>query len=80
MKVTLIYSLMEVDVESFEPNYIHFNFSCLLCPKELEAIRDALCPPLACAAAKIGDIEALNALKEMVNTSTISALNLSCQF
>uniref|UniRef100_A0A7N6C012 asparaginase n=1 Tax=Anabas testudineus TaxID=64144 RepID=A0A7N6C012_ANATE len=33
--------------------------------KELEAIRDALSPPLACAAAKIGDIEALEALKEM---------------
>ncbi|XP_013868777.1 60 kDa lysophospholipase [Austrofundulus limnaeus] len=35
------------------------------CKEELEAIRDALTPPLACAAAKIGDIEALNALKEM---------------
>lgn len=34
--------------------------------QELEAIRDALTPPLACAAAKIGDIEALEALKEMV--------------
>uniref|UniRef100_A0A7N6B182 asparaginase n=1 Tax=Anabas testudineus TaxID=64144 RepID=A0A7N6B182_ANATE len=33
--------------------------------KKLEAIRDALSPPLACAAAKIGDIEALEALKEM---------------
>uniref|UniRef100_A0A673CF02 asparaginase n=1 Tax=Sphaeramia orbicularis TaxID=375764 RepID=A0A673CF02_9TELE len=37
----------------------------LLCVQELEAIRDALTPPLACAAAKIGDIEALEALKEM---------------
>lgn len=36
------------------------------CPQELAAIRDALTPPLACAAAKIGDIEALEALKEMV--------------
>ncbi|XP_047193577.1 60 kDa lysophospholipase isoform X2 [Scophthalmus maximus] len=35
------------------------------CKEELEAIRDALTPPLACAAAKIGDIEALQALKEM---------------
>ncbi|XP_008281682.1 60 kDa lysophospholipase isoform X2 [Stegastes partitus] len=35
------------------------------CKEELEAIRDALTPPLACAAAKIGDIEALEALKEM---------------
>ncbi|XP_026211165.1 60 kDa lysophospholipase isoform X2 [Anabas testudineus] len=35
------------------------------CKEELEAIRDALSPPLACAAAKIGDIEALEALKEM---------------
>eukprot|EP00066_Takifugu_rubripes_P026271 XP_011615537.1 PREDICTED: 60 kDa lysophospholipase isoform X1 [Takifugu rubripes] len=35
------------------------------CKEELAAIRDALTPPLACAAAKIGDIEALEALKEM---------------
>ncbi|TDG99379.1 hypothetical protein EPR50_G00193770 [Perca flavescens] len=35
------------------------------CKEELEAIRDALTPTLACAAAKNGDIEALEALKEM---------------
>ncbi|KAM8916607.1 60 kDa lysophospholipase isoform 2-T2 [Spinachia spinachia] len=35
------------------------------CKEELEAIRDALTPPLACAAAKIGDLEAFEALKEM---------------
>uniref|UniRef100_A0A3B1IV50 asparaginase n=1 Tax=Astyanax mexicanus TaxID=7994 RepID=A0A3B1IV50_ASTMX len=35
------------------------------CKEELEAIRDALCPTLACAAAKIGDIEALEAIREM---------------
>ncbi|XP_044021901.1 60 kDa lysophospholipase isoform X3 [Siniperca chuatsi] len=35
------------------------------CKEELEAIRDALTPPLACAAAKIGDIEVLEALKDM---------------
>ncbi|XP_041809759.1 60 kDa lysophospholipase [Chelmon rostratus] len=35
------------------------------CKEELEAIRDALTPSLACAAAKIGDKEALEALKEM---------------
>ncbi|XP_053365814.1 60 kDa lysophospholipase isoform X3 [Clarias gariepinus] len=35
------------------------------CKEELEAIRDALTPTLACAAAKIGDIEALEAIKEM---------------
>ncbi|KAM6912880.1 60 kDa lysophospholipase [Xenentodon cancila] len=35
------------------------------CKEELEAIRNALTPPLACSAAKIGDIEALEALKEM---------------
>ncbi|KAF7201850.1 60 kDa lysophospholipase isoform X5 [Nothobranchius furzeri] len=35
------------------------------CKEELEAIRDVLTPPLACAAAKIGDIDALEALKEM---------------
>ncbi|XP_010779681.1 60 kDa lysophospholipase, partial [Notothenia coriiceps] len=40
------------------------------CKEELEAIRDALTPPLACAAAKIGDIEALEALKEMVGNTT----------
>lgn len=39
---------------------------CRLCLQELAAIRDALTPPLACAAAKIGDIEALEALNEMV--------------
>ena len=39
----------------------------VLCPKELAAIRNALTPPLACAAAKSGDIEALDALKEMVS-------------
>ncbi|XP_019721003.1 60 kDa lysophospholipase isoform X1 [Hippocampus comes] len=35
------------------------------CKEELEAIRDALTPSLACAATKIGDIEALETLKEM---------------
>lgn len=35
------------------------------CKEELEAIRDALTPPLACAAAKIGDLDALEALKDM---------------
>lgn len=37
-----------------------------LCPQELEAIRDALTPTLVCVAAKIGDIEALEAIREMV--------------
>uniref|UniRef100_A0A8C2XJU3 asparaginase n=1 Tax=Cyclopterus lumpus TaxID=8103 RepID=A0A8C2XJU3_CYCLU len=40
--------------------------------KELEAIRDALAPPLACASAKIGDIEALEALKEMGTNMCLS--------
>ncbi|KAL7862084.1 hypothetical protein SRHO_G00135250 [Serrasalmus rhombeus] len=35
------------------------------CKEELEAIRDALTPTLACAAAKIGDTEALEAIREM---------------
>lgn len=39
---------------------------CRLCLQELAAIRDALTPPLACAATKIGDIEALDALRDMV--------------
>lgn len=43
----------------------------LFCPQDLEAIRDALTPALACAAAKIGDIEALEALKEMVEKTWI---------
>uniref|UniRef100_A0A8C3V975 asparaginase n=1 Tax=Catharus ustulatus TaxID=91951 RepID=A0A8C3V975_CATUS len=39
--------------------------------EELEAVRDALIPPLACAAAKLGDINALRAIAEMGG-------NLSC--
>ncbi|XP_069772650.1 60 kDa lysophospholipase isoform X2 [Narcine bancroftii] len=35
------------------------------CKEELEAIRDALTPSLACAAAKTGDINALEAIKDM---------------
>lgn len=35
------------------------------CKEELEAIRDALTPLLACAATKIGDVEALEAIREM---------------
>ncbi|XP_025904436.1 60 kDa lysophospholipase [Nothoprocta perdicaria] len=42
------------------------------CKEELEAIRDALIPPLACAAAKLGDIDALRAIREMGG-------NLSCE-
>lgn len=34
--------------------------------QELEAVRDALIPPLACAAAKLGDIDTLRAVAEMV--------------
>ncbi|XP_068016336.1 60 kDa lysophospholipase isoform X2 [Melanerpes formicivorus] len=39
--------------------------------EELEAVRDVLIPPLACAAAKLGDIDALRAIAEMGG-------NLSC--
>uniref|UniRef100_A0A8C2HFU1 asparaginase n=1 Tax=Cyprinus carpio TaxID=7962 RepID=A0A8C2HFU1_CYPCA len=35
------------------------------CKEELEAIRDALMPPLACAAAKNGNIETLEAIRDM---------------
>ncbi|KAK7123538.1 hypothetical protein R3I93_021841 [Phoxinus phoxinus] len=35
------------------------------CKEELEAIRNALMPTLACATAKIGDTEALEAIREM---------------
>lgn len=38
----------------------------LFVSQELEAVRDALIPPLACAAAKLGDIDALRAIAEMV--------------
>ncbi|XP_062974189.1 60 kDa lysophospholipase-like [Elgaria multicarinata webbii] len=41
------------------------------CKEELAAIRDALTPPLACVAAKNGDLEALKALQNMGG-------NLSC--
>lgn len=41
-----------------------------LCLQELAAVRDALTPPLACAAAKIGDIDTLEALNEMVGFLT----------
>ncbi|XP_063058373.1 60 kDa lysophospholipase-like [Engraulis encrasicolus] len=37
----------------------------LSCKEELLAVRDALNPTLACAAAKTGDIEALKAIREM---------------
>ena len=44
------------------------DIKCLILfvSQELEAIRDALIPPLACAAAKLGDIDALRAIAEMV--------------
>jgi hypothetical protein len=42
-------------------------------PQELEAIRDALAPPLACAAAKIGDVEALESIREMASNTEINA-------
>uniref|UniRef100_A0A8C2XLT5 asparaginase n=1 Tax=Cyclopterus lumpus TaxID=8103 RepID=A0A8C2XLT5_CYCLU len=48
------------------------NPKSLWCLQELEAIRDALAPPLACASAKIGDIEALEALKEMGTNMCLS--------
>uniref|UniRef100_A0ACB8G676 Uncharacterized protein n=1 Tax=Sphaerodactylus townsendi TaxID=933632 RepID=A0ACB8G676_9SAUR len=35
------------------------------CKEELEAIRDALTPALACAAAKTGDLDALKALQNL---------------
>ncbi|XP_060117567.1 60 kDa lysophospholipase-like [Heteronotia binoei] len=35
------------------------------CKEELEAVRDALTPALACAAAKTGDLDALKALQNM---------------
>lgn len=42
------------------------NVLFLFVSQELEAVRDALIPPLACAAAKLGDIDALRAIAEMV--------------
>lgn len=46
-----------------------------LCLQELAAIRDALTPPLACAAAKIGDIDTLEALKEMVGLLAVCTVS-----
>ncbi|XP_062253114.1 60 kDa lysophospholipase isoform X2 [Platichthys flesus] len=50
-----------------DSRFIQVIAKCLSvsCKEELEAIRDALTPSLACAAAKIGDTEALKALREM---------------
>ncbi|CDQ93762.1 unnamed protein product [Oncorhynchus mykiss] len=45
------------------------------CKEEIEAVRDALTPTLACAASKIGDLEALDAIKEMVKNIYI---NITC--
>ncbi|XP_077476824.1 60 kDa lysophospholipase isoform X1 [Stigmatopora argus] len=42
------------------------------CKEELEAIRDALTPSLACAATKIGDIETLQTLKDMGSNLCLS--------
>lgn len=42
------------------------------CTEEMKAICNALTPTLACAAAKTGDIEALDALKEMGNNLCLS--------
>ncbi|XP_072193942.1 60 kDa lysophospholipase isoform X2 [Excalfactoria chinensis] len=42
------------------------------CKEELEAVRDALIPPLACAAAKRGDIEKMKVIAEVSE-------NLSCE-
>ena len=47
-------------------------------PQELVAIRDALTPPLACAAAKIGDVEALKSIQEMASNTEINMYNKSC--
>ncbi|XP_077179919.1 60 kDa lysophospholipase isoform X2 [Paroedura picta] len=41
------------------------KFLSVSCKEELEAVRDALTPALACAAAKIGDVDALKALQSM---------------
>ncbi|NXC43198.1 LPP60 lysophospholipase, partial [Penelope pileata] len=42
------------------------------CKEELEAVRNALFPPLACAAAKLSDVDALRVIAEMGG-------NLSCE-
>ncbi|CAL8377285.1 unnamed protein product [Boreogadus saida] len=43
------------------------------CKEELEAIRDAPAPPLASAGAKIGDMEALESIREMASNTEINA-------
>uniref|UniRef100_A0A3Q3RN43 asparaginase n=1 Tax=Mastacembelus armatus TaxID=205130 RepID=A0A3Q3RN43_9TELE len=61
----LSYVLAKKDVDLDAKKKVGAFFLVELEQSALEAIRDALTPPLACAAAKIGDIEALEALKEM---------------
>ncbi|XP_075569068.1 60 kDa lysophospholipase [Pelecanus crispus] len=51
---------------------LRINSLSISSKQELEAVRDALIPPLACAAAKLGDIDALRAIAEMGG-------NLSCE-
>uniref|UniRef100_A0A4W5RZ96 asparaginase n=1 Tax=Hucho hucho TaxID=62062 RepID=A0A4W5RZ96_9TELE len=48
------------------------------CKEEQEAVRDGLTPTLACAASKIGDLEALDAVKELVRNSYINTSSHPC--
>nr|XP_005988018.2 PREDICTED: 60 kDa lysophospholipase-like [Latimeria chalumnae] len=50
-----------------DSKFIQVIAKCLSvsCKEELEAIRDALTPALACAAAKTGDLSALEAIREV---------------
>uniref|UniRef100_F6VF13 asparaginase n=1 Tax=Monodelphis domestica TaxID=13616 RepID=F6VF13_MONDO len=41
------------------------NFLYLNCSQDLDAVRDSLTPTLACAAARMGDVEALEAIIEL---------------
>uniref|UniRef100_A0A669D6F5 asparaginase n=1 Tax=Oreochromis niloticus TaxID=8128 RepID=A0A669D6F5_ORENI len=60
-KLSYVLAKKELDLEAKKKNLR----GEMIVRVALEAIRDALTPTLACAAAKIGDIEALKALKEM---------------
>ncbi|XP_067847820.1 60 kDa lysophospholipase isoform X2 [Heptranchias perlo] len=57
----------EAKISLRDSRFIQAIARCLSvsCKEELEAIRDALTPSLACAAAKTGDISALEAIQDM---------------
>uniref|UniRef100_A0A8B9S5K4 asparaginase n=1 Tax=Apteryx owenii TaxID=8824 RepID=A0A8B9S5K4_APTOW len=68
----LSYTLSKSELSWEEKRQVNISCLFLFVSQELEAVRDALIPPLACAAAKLGDIDALRAIGEMGG-------NLNCE-